>query len=45
MRFQDGCDKDLTSNQLTIMAVERIPVTEGSEVTTISVMPDDNIYF
>ena len=27
-RFQDGCDKYLTSNQLTIMTVQKIPMTE-----------------
>ena len=26
MRFQDGCEKDLTSNKLTIMTVDNIPM-------------------
>ena len=28
MLFQYGCEKDLTSNQLTVMKVYRIPVTK-----------------
>ena len=43
MRFQDGCEKDLTSNQLAAVTVERIPVTEEAEVPTISVIHDETI--
>ena len=28
VRFQDGCEKVMTSNQLTIVTVDRIPVIE-----------------
>ena len=44
VRFHCGCEKDLASDQLTIMAVDRNPMTEESEVTTIYVIPDENIY-
>ena len=36
VRFQDGCEKVMTSNQLTIVTVDRIPVIEEYEVPTIS---------
>ena len=39
-RFQDGCDKDLASNELTSVKVERIPMAKEAEVPTISVIPD-----
>ena len=42
-RFQDGCDKDLTLNELTIMAVEKILVTEEDKVPTISVITNETI--
>ena len=44
VRFQYGCEKDLTSNQITIMVVEKIPVTEETELHMISVIPDETIY-
>ena len=27
VRFQDGCEKDMTSNKLTAVIVDKIPVT------------------
>ena len=30
--FQDECDKDLNSNQLTIVIIDRSPVTEEASV-------------
>ena len=43
VRFQDRCDNDLTSNQLTTVSVERRPMTEEDEVPTISKIPDEAI--
>ena len=36
VRFQYGCDKNPTSNKLTVMTVDRIPMTEEAKVPTIS---------
>ena len=36
VRFQDECENDLTSNQLTAVVVEKSPVTEEYEVLRIS---------
>ena len=35
VRFQDGCEKDRTSNQLTAVIVEKIPIEEEPNVPTI----------
>ena len=43
MGFQDICEKDLTSNQLTIVTLEKIPMNEEPEVPTISVVPDETV--
>ena len=43
VRFQDGYEKDLTSNQLTLVTVDKIPVTEEAKVPTISVIPDETV--
>ena len=40
MRFQDGCEKYLTSNQLTVVTSEKIDVDEEHKVTIINVIPD-----
>ena len=40
VRFQDGCGKDLTLNQLTKITVERIPNIKESKVTTIYTKPE-----
>ena len=40
MRCQGGCEKDLTSNQLAVVTVDRSPVTEEAEVPTISIKPE-----
>ena len=34
----------MTCNQLTIVTVERIPVTEEDDMPIFSVIPDENIY-
>ena len=39
MRFKDGCKKYLTSNQLTVVIVDRRPVTKEAEVPSISTKP------
>ena len=39
--FQDGCKKDLTTNQLSIVTEDRSTVTEESDVPTISAIPGD----
>ena len=43
MRFNYECDKYLTLNQLTIMKVEKISMTEEAKEPTISVIPDETI--
>ena len=43
VRFQDGCEKDVTSNKLTILTVENIPMNKEAEVVKISVMPNETI--
>ena len=43
VRFQDGCEKDMILNQLTILKVEKTPLSIESEVPTIDVIPDDSI--
>ena len=40
LRFWYGCEKDLTSNQLTVMIVDTNPVNKEAEVTTISTKPE-----
>ena len=45
VRFQDRCDKDLTSDRFTVVAVDRITATEESEVKMISAIPDEKVYF
>ena len=37
--FQNGCKKNLSSNQLNVVIVEKIPVEEEPEVSTIPVIP------
>ena len=44
LRFQDGCEKYLTSNKLTDVAVNRGPVTKKSKVPKISKKPDEAVY-
>ena len=43
VRFQDECEKYLTSNQITIVTVDNRPVTEEDEVANIYVIPDEDI--
>ena len=43
MRFQDRRDKDMTSNQLTVVIVENIPVEEGLKAPTIPDKPGEKV--
>ena len=43
VRFQDGCEKDLTLNQLTIVIVEESPAEEEPEVPTIPEIPEGQV--
>ena len=43
VRFQNGCEKNLSLNQLTILIVEKIPVEEEPEVSTIPEIPEDQV--
>ena len=41
MRFQDGCKNDISSNQITIMIVEKISKEKEPEVSKISELPEE----
>ena len=41
--FQDSCKKDMTSNQLTVMILEKSPMEEEPEVTIIHEVPDKTV--
>ena len=41
--FQYECKKDLTSNELTILIVENIPVEEEPEVPMIIEIPEEQV--
>ena len=43
VRFQNGCEDNLSSNQLTALIVEKIPVEEEPEVSTIPEIPEDQV--
>ena len=48
--FEDGCEKYLASNQVTIVTVEKIPMEEERQVPTTAVIPNEtvsleNIYY
>ena len=43
VRFHDGCEKNLSSNQLTVVAAHEILVEEAPEVSTIPEIPEDNV--
>ena len=43
VRFQNGCKKNLFSNQLTVVIVEKIPAEEEPEVSTIPEIPEDQV--
>ena len=41
--FQNGCENNMSSNQLTIVTAHDILVEEAPEVSTISEIPEDNV--
>ena len=43
MRFQDSCEDDLSSNQLTVVIVEKIPEEKQLEVSKIADMPEEQV--
>ena len=43
MRFQNGCENNLSSNQLTVVIVDKIPVEEEPSVSTIPEIPEDQV--
>ena len=43
VRFQNGCENNMSSNQLTVVIVEKIPVEEESEVSMIPEIPEDQV--
>ena len=43
VRFQNGCEKNLSSNQLTVVTAQEILVEEAPKVSTITEIPEDNV--
>ena len=43
MRFQNGCENNLSLNQLTVVIIEKIQVEEEPEVATIPEIPEDQV--
>ena len=43
MRFQNGCEKNLSSNQFTIVTAHEILVEEAPEVSKIPEIPENNV--
>ena len=43
VRFHNWCKKNLSSNQLTVMIVDKIPVEEEPLVSTITEIPEDQV--
>ena len=43
VRFHDGCEKNLSSNQLTVVAAHEILVEEAPLVSTIPEIPEDMV--
>ena len=39
VRYQNGCKKNLSSNQITVVIVDKIPVEEETLVSTIPKIP------
>ena len=42
-RDRDGCEKDLASNQSTIMILEKVLIEKELEVPKIPEIPDDTV--
>ena len=43
MRFQNGFQNSMSSNQLTVVIVEKIPEEKEPEVSEISNIPEDQV--
>ena len=43
VRFEDGCENNLSSNQLTIVIVENIPEENETEVSTNPEIPEEKV--
>ena len=43
VRFQNGYENNLSLNQLTVVIVDKIPVEEEPEVSTIPEIPEDQV--
>ena len=43
MRFQNGCEKNFSLNQLTVVTAHEILAEETPEVSTIPHIPEDNV--
>ena len=42
-RFQNGCKKNLSLNQLTVVIVEKIPEEKNPEVSKIAEVPEEQV--
>ena len=43
VRFQNGCENNLSSNQLTVVIVEKIPEEKEPEVSKIAEIPEEQV--
>ena len=43
VRFQNGCEKNLSSNKLTVVIVEKIPEEKEPEVSEIVEIPEEQV--
>ena len=43
VRFHHGCKNNMSSNKLTVVILEKIPVEEEPEVSTIPEIPEDQV--
>ena len=43
MRFQDGCENNLSLNQLDIMVVEEVPEERETDVFEIPEIPEEKV--
>ena len=43
VRFQDGCENNLSSNQLTIVIIEKVPEKKEPEVFMIPDIPEEQV--
>ena len=43
LRFQYGCEKNLSSNQITTVIVEKIPEEKEPEVSAIPEIPEEQV--